>query len=61
LAPQGGISTSLLFSVFESWYVRQHRDVEKLPAAMMADTFATATFANGLVGGELELGLVNEK
>jgi MFS family permease len=28
----GGISTSLLYSVFESWYVKQHLEVEKLPS-----------------------------
>ena len=44
----GGISTSLLFSVFESWYVGQHLEL-KLPADWMSKTFATSTFANGLL------------
>ena len=26
----GGVSTSLLFSVFEAWYVSEHRDAKKL-------------------------------
>lgn len=45
----GGISTSLLFSVFESWYVAQHLEHLKLPKEWMAKTFATSTFANGLL------------
>ena len=44
----GGISTSLLFSVFESWYVGQHLEL-KLPSEWMSKTFATSTFANGLL------------
>jgi len=44
-----GIATSLLFSVFESWYIRQHRDVAKLPTEWMEKTFATTTFANGFL------------
>lgn len=45
----GGISTSLLFSVFESWYVAQHLEHLKLPKEWMSKTFATSTFANGLL------------
>lgn len=45
----GGISTSLLFSVFESWYVCQHLEKLKLPKEWMSKTFATTTFANGLL------------
>ena len=37
------------FSVFESWYIRQHRDVAKLPLEWMEKTFATTTFANGFL------------
>ena len=37
------------FSVFESWYIRQHRDVAGLPVEWMAKTFATTTFANGFL------------
>jgi hypothetical protein len=38
-----------MFSVFESWYIRQHRDVAKLPAEWMEKTFVTTTFANGFL------------
>ena len=39
----------IIFSVFESWYIRQHRDVAELPAEWMEKTFATTTFANGFL------------
>ena len=35
--------------MFESWYIRQHRDVAKLPLEWMEKTFATTTFANGFL------------
>ena len=35
--------------MFESWYIRQHRDVAKLPTEWMEKTFATTTFANGFL------------
>ena len=35
--------------MFESWYIRQHRDVARLPADWMGKTFATTTFANGFL------------
>ena len=44
----GGISTSLLFSVFESWYVSNHLELN-LPSEWMSKTFATSTFANGVL------------
>ncbi|KAJ3060859.1 hypothetical protein HK102_009334, partial [Quaeritorhiza haematococci] len=44
----GGISTSLLHTVFEAWYISEHSS-RKFPAAWMSSTFARATFANGLV------------
>ncbi len=44
----GGISTSLLFSVFESWYVKRHREGD-LDPAWMSDTFSASTFANGML------------
>ena len=43
-----GVSTSLLFSVFESWMVCQHHK-EGFDVALLGDTFAFATFGNGLV------------
>ncbi len=45
----GGISTSLLFSVFESWYVGRHLEQLKLDPSLVSETFGTATFANGLI------------
>ncbi|TRY79466.1 hypothetical protein TCAL_08927 [Tigriopus californicus] len=45
----GGVSTSLLFSVFESWYVKEHVDVQKLNPKWLSRTFSTTTFANGLL------------
>mmetsp|Transcript_10518 Transcript_10518/g.11339 ORF Transcript_10518/g.11339 Transcript_10518/m.11339 type:complete len:455 (+) Transcript_10518:69-1433(+) len=43
-----GISTSLLFSVFESWMVCEHFK-QGFDGASLGDTFAYATFGNGLV------------
>ena len=43
----GGISTSLLFSVFESWMVTAHNSFAFAPA-LLEDTFAWSTFLNGL-------------
>jgi predicted MFS family arabinose efflux permease len=43
-----GVSTSLLFSVFESWMVCEHFK-QGHDASLLNDTFAYATFGNGLV------------
>lgn len=43
----GGISTSLLFSAFESWMVSAHRK-KGFPEEWLADTFGTASFINGI-------------
>ncbi|RYD69104.1 MAG: MFS transporter, partial [Verrucomicrobiaceae bacterium] len=43
-----GVSTSLLFSVFESWMVCEHFK-QGFDGALLGDTFAYATFGNGLV------------
>ena len=45
----GGISTSILFSVFESWYVHEHTVVWKYPLEWISVTFSKATFFNGLL------------
>lgn len=42
-----GISTSLLFSVFESWMVCEHRK-QGHDDALLGETFSYATFGNGL-------------
>eukprot|EP01034_Spumella_vulgaris_P024658 gene24658-31027_t len=43
-----GVSTSLLFSVFESWMICEHHK-QGFDASLLSDTFAYATFGNGLV------------
>ena len=43
-----GVSTSLLFSVFESWMVCEHHK-QGFDAALLGDTFSYATLGNGLV------------
>lgn len=42
----GGVSTSLLFSAFESWMVSEHRALG-FPKEWLADTFSWASFGNG--------------
>jgi len=57
----GGISTSLLFSVFESWMISTY-NAQGLPEDGMHQTFAWATFINGTVAilsGFLANGLVS--
>ncbi|KAI8593331.1 hypothetical protein BDZ88DRAFT_493222 [Geranomyces variabilis] len=44
----GGISTSLLFSVFESWMVSEHHS-RGFREVLLSDTFSWSTFLNGLV------------
>ncbi|KAK9718288.1 hypothetical protein K7432_005607 [Basidiobolus ranarum] len=44
----GGISTSLLYSVFESWMVSQHFK-EGFTTPMLSQTFSWGTFLNGLI------------
>lgn len=43
-----GVSTSLLFSVFESWMVCEHHK-QGFDASLIGDTFSYATFGNGLI------------
>ena len=44
----GGLSTSLLFSVFEAWMVSEHMSRSFHPD-LLGDTFGLATIGNGLV------------
>eukprot|EP00041_Stephanoeca_diplocostata_P017439 m.351343 g.351343 ORF g.351343 m.351343 type:complete len:430 (-) comp20698_c0_seq4:187-1476(-) len=44
----GGLSTSLLFSVFEAWMVSEHQS-QGFDEALLSDTFGLAYFGNGLV------------
>ncbi|XP_001943101.2 molybdate-anion transporter [Acyrthosiphon pisum] len=42
----GGISTSILYSAFDSWYINEHINYYKLPEEWLNNTFAKATFFN---------------
>lgn len=44
----GGITTSLLFSAFESWMVSEHRK-NGFPEELLGSTFAMASWGNGLM------------
>jgi len=45
----GGISTSMLFSTFESWYVCEHTETYDFPSEWISVTLSKATFWNGLL------------
>lgn len=56
-----GLSTALLYSVFESWYVSEHTS-RGFPAEWRARTFALGTILNSIVAilaGIFANGLVN--
>lgn len=58
----GGISTSILYSAFDSWYINEHVNYCKLPNEWLNSTFAKATFFNALLAifaGILSYFLVN--
>jgi MFS family permease len=44
----GGLSTSLLFTAFESWMVSEHRK-RGYPEALLASTFSISSWGNGFV------------
>jgi MFS family permease len=44
----GGLSTSLLFTAFESWMVSEHRK-QGFPEELLAGTFSVASAGNGLM------------
>jgi hypothetical protein len=44
----GGVSTSLLFSVFEAWLIRAHADAD-LPKQCLSKSFSWAAFGNSVV------------
>ena len=44
----GGVSTSLLFSVFEAWLIKAHSDAD-LPKQCLPKSFSWAAFGNGAV------------
>lgn len=45
----GGISTSMLFSTFESWYVYEHSERHGFPSEWIGITFSITTFWNGIL------------
>lgn len=45
----GGISTSILFSTFEAWYVYEHTQTHDFPNEWIPLTFSKATFFNGII------------
>jgi hypothetical protein len=54
----GGVSTSLLFSVFEAWLIRSHSDAD-LPKSLLSKSFSWAAFGNSVVA--ILAGLVGNK
>lgn len=44
----GGVATSLLFSVFDSWLIKAHA-VEKLDKAYISKSFSAAAYGNSIV------------
>lgn len=42
----GGVSTSILYSAFDSWYINEHTNHYMLPNEWLNNTFAKATFFN---------------
>ena len=44
----GGVSTSLLFSVFEAWLIRAHTDAD-LPKSLLSKSFSWAAFGNSII------------
>ncbi|XP_066934895.1 molybdate-anion transporter-like [Clytia hemisphaerica] len=45
----GGVSTSLLFSAFDSWYMFEHTQAYQFPTEWMDVTFSKATFYNSVI------------
>jgi MFS transporter, MFS domain-containing protein family, molybdate-anion transporter len=54
----GGVSTSLLFSVFEAWLIRSHADAE-LPKQCLSKSFSWAAYGNSVVA--ITAGLIANK
>lgn len=45
----GGISTSILFSTFEAWYVFEHTQTHDFPNDWIPISFSKASFFNGII------------
>lgn len=54
----GGVSTSLLFSVFEAWLIRAHADAD-LPKQCLSKSFSWAAYGNSVVA--ITAGLIANK
>jgi len=54
----GGVSTSLLFSVFEAWLIRSHFDAD-LPKSLLSKSFSWAAFGNSIIA--ILAGLIGNK
>ena len=54
----GGVSTSLLFSVFDAWLIRSHADAD-LPKSLLSKSFSWAAFGNSIVA--ILAGLIGNK
>eukprot|EP00092_Neocalanus_flemingeri_P023511 GFUD01025497.1.p1 GENE.GFUD01025497.1~~GFUD01025497.1.p1 ORF type:complete len:456 (-),score=74.00 GFUD01025497.1:716-2083(-) len=44
-----GIATSMLFTIFESWYVHEHSERHGFPSEWIGITFSITTFWNGMI------------
>lgn len=44
----GGIATSLLFSVFDSWLIRAH-SIAKVDKSLLSQSFSTASYGNSII------------
>uniref|UniRef100_A0A8C8SBJ1 Molybdate-anion transporter n=1 Tax=Pelusios castaneus TaxID=367368 RepID=A0A8C8SBJ1_9SAUR len=45
----GGLSTALLFSAFEAWYMHEHVERHDFPAEWISATFSRAAFWNNII------------
>eukprot|EP00794_Sanderia_malayensis_P016715 gene16715-18409_t len=45
----GGISTSLLFSAFDAWYVHEHSQTNQFPPEWISTTFSKASTYNSII------------
>ncbi|XP_057290887.1 molybdate-anion transporter-like [Hydractinia symbiolongicarpus] len=45
----GGVSTSLLFSAFDAWYMYEHTQTYQFPSEWLDVTFSKATFYNSVI------------
>lgn len=46
----GGVSTALLFTAFEAWYVHEHVETNDFPREWLSNTFSKSSLASGVIG-----------